>query len=236
MRPRYGITPSRKMRNEILESAVRYQWKEQELEDWKKRHRIRDKQAFTYDTPFQKYNALKDEDIGGVMELGILDQKGDGDNVDKALNGSIVIGGKEHKLENGKLRIIDKKVVDKNLEHIIEQREFKDSILSAIMSDRSGRICRMMLPKKRYDMLRANDSSFRDIFDDPDQGARVSQDIISADGRPEMFMLFHESSKEFALALHKLSLVVDNTQLTFSEGIDEWTSKYNRLKSSSPRD
>ena len=230
MRPRYGITPGRPMRNEILESAVRHQWKAQEWRDYTKKHQLRESQKFTYDTPWIDYNKLKDDDIGGVMELGIL--KSDG-NVDKDLDKqSIVIGGKEHKLQDGKLRIIDKKAVDANLDWIVEQRQFKDSIMSAIMSDRSGRICRQMLPLSRYKMLRSNEPSFATELFEGEQN--ISADIVAADGRPEMFMLFHESSREFALSLHKLSLILDRTELAFSEGIDEWNTKYNRLKASAP--
>jgi hypothetical protein len=216
------------MRNEILESVVRHQWKDQELEDWKKKRQLHKDQRFTYDTPFTEYNNLEDKDIGGVTELAIIETDPSGNqSINRSLNGSVVIGGKEHTLQAGTLRVIDKKAVDENLNWIVEQRRFKDSIMSAIMSDRSGRIARQVLPKSRYNMLKSNDPTFVTLFKGEQN---ISGDIVSADGRPEMFMLYHESSKEFALALHKLSLVVDNTELTFSEGIDDWNTKFRDTK------
>ena len=233
MRPRFGLKPNRPMRNEILESAIRSRFQGNQLDEWKSKRQLRESQKFTYDTKFQDYNALADEDIGGVTELAVIKTNPNGESeIDTKLNGNVIIGGKEHKLDQGRLRVIDKKTVDENLGWIVEQRKFKDSIMSAIMSDRSGRICRMVLPAQRYNMLAAGSSTFVELF--PGRRELIKQELIDADGRPEMFMLYHQSSKDFSLALHKLSLVIDNTELAFSEGIEEWNKQFGALSASGP--
>ena len=233
MRPRFGIAKGDRGRNEILSSVVRGRYQREQFDEWKSKRQLRESQRFTRDTLDKDYRALKDNDVGGVMELAIIKADENGNRIiDDKAEGQIVVGGREHTLQKGMLRIIDKKAVDQNLDWIVERREFKDSIMSAIMSDRSGQICRMMLPQDRYDALKSDNPNFQTMF----PGQTLARDIIEADGRPEMFMLFHEASKEFALALHKLSLVVDNTEITFSEGIDEWTSKYSSLKRKSVKD
>jgi hypothetical protein len=213
------------MRNELLETVVRGDHKERLSEEYKMKRRLRKDQRFIYDTDVADYLAAdrKDSELAGVIELGVLNDNGE---VDRSLKDTpIVIGGKEHKLDEGKLRIVDKKTVDDAIIPILEERRFKDAILSAMLSDRSGRIARLLLPKDRYDMLKAG-ASLRGIM----KGQAVPADVIAADARPEYFSLYHESSSQFALAIHKMSLIVDRTNLAFSEEINDWMAKYGAVR------
>jgi len=225
MRPRFGITPGGKMRNELLQTVVRGEHKKRLADEYKMRRRLRDKQQFIFDTNPDEFNALDDDDkLAGVIELGVLNSRNG--QVDTTLDGrSIVIGGREHKLQDGKLRIVDKKTVDDAIIPILQERAYKDAVMSAILSDRSGRIARLILPLDRYNMLKEN-ADLSKIMKNQD----VPLDVRQADSRPEMFSLYHESSKEFALAVHKLSLIVDRTELAFSEEIQDWLGKYGAVR------
>lgn len=226
MRPRFDIRGSKN--NEILSSLPRWQHAERLKEEKKLRMEIRDNQKHAWDLPnADEYNdpdQTKDHEIAGVVELGVLK---DG-RVDQTLNGPVVIGGREHNMENGRMRIISKQTVDESLIPIWQEREFKDSIMSAVLSDRSGRICRMMLPADRYKMLIGGNDTIKDI------APKIPRDVMAQDARPEYFTMFHESSKEWALAVHKLSIVIDRTSIVYDGDISDWLSKYSSLKSTAP--
>jgi hypothetical protein len=213
------------MRNELLQTVVRGEHKKRLADEYKMRRRLRKDQEFIFDTNPDQFNALDDDDkLAGVIELGVLNSKSG--QVDTTLDGrSIVIGGREHKLQDGKLRIVDKKTVDDAIIPILQERAYKDAVMSAILSDRSGRIARLILPLDRYNMLKEN-ADLSKIMKNQD----VPRDVREADSRPEMFSLYHESSKEFALAVHKLSLIVDRTELAFSEEIQDWLGKYGAVR------
>jgi hypothetical protein len=225
MRPSFGLNPRRKMRNELMESIVRREHQADNIEDWKKKRRLRASQQFIYDTHPDKYNELAEDDIGGVMELGVLRQSGfQKGQVDENLTGSIIIGGKEVPLDKGKIRIVNKKEVDAAVGPILQERMHKDAIMSAILLDRSGRLCRMILPKDRYDMLKAR-APLTGLNLPPN--ARVPQDVIDIDARPEFMSMYPDSSQQFALASHKIQFILDRTPLAFSEEISDWLTKYN---------
>jgi hypothetical protein len=223
MRSRFGLTPSGGFRrNEILESVVRNEHQKDKIEEWKKKRRLREKQKFTYDTKPDEYNALEDDEIGGVMELGVLNQSGSNKGqVDTGLTGNIIIGGKQIALDKGKIRIVDKQAVDSAIVPILERRRYRDQILAVILADRSGQLARMILPKGRYDMLQGG-AGVGEI----DPKGLMPSDVKMADARPEFMSYYPEGSKQFALALHKLTFILDRTELAFSENIDGWLEKY----------
>jgi hypothetical protein len=209
------------MRNELLETVVRGEHKERLSEEYKQKRRLRKDQRFIYDTDVADYLSpdRKDSELAGIIELGVLNDNGE---VDRSLKDTpIVIGGREHKLDEGKLRIVDKKTVDDAIIPIMEERRYKDAILSIMLNDRSGRLARLLLPRDRYEMLKAG-ANLRPIM----KGQPVPADVIAADARPEYFSLYAESSAQFALSIHKMSLIVDRTPLAFSEEINDWLTKY----------
>jgi hypothetical protein len=211
------------MRNEIMESVVRGEYAADRLEDWKKQRRLREKQRFAYDTGPDVYNNLADDEVAGVMELGVLNQVNG--QVDTGLTGSVIIGGKQMKLDEGKLRIVDKKAVDTAIIPILEERAYKDTILSAILADRSGKIARLILPKQRYDLLVKGADLVTGLK--LPAGSKVPEDVKQTDARPEFFSMYPDSSAQFALAVHKMNFILDRTQLAFSEEINDWVQKYN---------
>ena len=105
--------------------------------------------------------------------------------------------------------------------------------MSAILADRSGRICRMMLPKTRYNLLSGNVSP--SVFANT-LGMAVAPPakITDIDARPEYFTMYHESSSEWALAVQKLSLVIDNTSIAYDGDISDWLGAYGKLRSNAP--
>ena len=227
MRPRFGISGGTPSDNSLLASAPRWQHQDRLKEEYQKTRQLRKGQKHLWDTSIkpQEFNQLEDDDIAGITELGVLKSNGD---VDKSLTGSVVIGDREHKLSEGKVRIISKAAVDDAIIPILEERQFKDAILSAILADRSGRIARMMLNKERYAML-APGGAIRNI------NSAIPTDIVWADARPEYFLFYHESSKEWALATQKLSIIIDNTPIVYDGDIMDWLSAYGNVKKSDPR-
>ncbi len=227
MRPRFDISGGTPRNNSILSSIPRWQHANRLKDEYKKTRELREGQKHLWDTNIkaQEFIDTPDDQIAGITEIGVLRSDG---NVDGQLNGSVLIGDREHKLQNGRVRIISKQAVDDAVIPILEERQFKDAILSAILSDRSGRICRMMLAKKNYDMLAPN-GAIRSI------SSNVPEDIVRADARPEYFTYYHESSKEWALAVQKLSIVIDNTPIVYDGDILDWLSAYGNVKSTDPR-
>ena len=75
-------------------------------------------------------------------------------------------------------------------------------------------------------MLKPGNTSIRSI------APNVPADVLNADGRPEFFSYFHESSKEWALAIMRLSIVIDNTPLVYDGDIMDWLSSYGNVKAS----
>jgi len=224
MRPRSGLRGSN--RNEILGSLNQKMRAERLRTERKEQGRIRDEQKFAWEEDPKDFNKLKDHQLAGVTELAVLrDGKIDSDNDDY-----IVIGDREHKLQKGRMRIISKTAIDDTLIPILQEREFKDAIIGAILSDRTGRICRMMLNNEAYAQLAPN----ADGFDKHFAGRKAPVEIVEAEGRPEFFLGYHESSKPYALGVQKLSVIVDNTNITYDDDIMNWREKYNKMRNKEP--
>ena len=228
MRPRFGIRGS--ANNEILSSLPRREHAERLKKEMMMKRRLRENQMFAWDEEPTRYNDADDDELAGITELGVLTSDG---YVDKTIDGPVVIGGREHQMKEGRMRIISKQAVDETMGPIFQERAFKDSIMSAILADRSGRICRMMLPKRNYQLLTSNASAadFQGVL-----GMKVAppRKILDIDARPEYFTMYHESSSEWALAVQKLSLVIDNTSIAYDGDISDWLGAYGKLRSNAP--
>jgi len=220
MRPRAGLRGNN--RNEIL-GSVNQQLRAKRLRDERKEQgRLRKDQQFAWETDPHAFNELKDHELAGVTELAVLKNG----IVDEFNNEMVVIGDREHQLKGGKMRIISKQVVDDTLIPILQEREFKDAIMGAILSDRTGRLCRIMLDENAYKELEAGNQAFQKHF----KGRTVPYEILNAEGRPEFFLGYHESSKEYALGVQKLATVVDNTNIAYDESIMNWRDSYANMR------
>ena len=229
MRPRFQISGGTPSNNSILSSVQRQGHQDRLKEEYKLTRQLRKGQRHLWDTsePAQNFIEEEDDNIAGITELGILRSNG---QVDKSITGSVVIGDREHKMSEGKVRIISKAAVDDSVRPILEERQFKDAVLSAILADRSGRICRMMLSKERYNMLKPGTAGDGILSIAPN----IPREVRNADGRPEFFSYYHESSKEWAESIMRLSIVIDNTPLVYDGDIMDWLSAYGNVKASNP--
>lgn len=232
MRPRFGISGSVPGDNSMLSSVSRWQHADRLKEEYKKTRQLRKDQKHLWDTSAstaQQFINAQDDEIAGITELGVLKSNGrGGKDIDDTINGSVVIGDREHKMSAGTVRIISKQAVDDAVIPILEERRFKDAVMSAILADRSGRICRMMLSQDRYQMLQSNNTTITTI------SPNIPAEIRAADARPEFFTFYHESSKEWALAVQKLSIVVDNTSIVYDGDIMDWLGAYGDVKKNNP--
>jgi hypothetical protein len=217
-RPRFGISGSRIRGNDVLSGAQRQAEREFQEKRYKATREFEHRgQKHIYSTGPDEYNNItKDGDLAGVMELAVLR---DG-KTDIELNGKVVIGGREVDVSEGKVTFISKDAVNEAVGPILEEKRYKDAILSAMLTDRTGRICRMLLPKDRYFSLKAGSGDYQTYV------PNAPDDIKAVDGRPEFWSLYHSSSKEFAMGLHKLSLLVDRSPIAFDQDVMDWLSKF----------
>lgn len=231
-RPRDGIRGG--TRNEFLQSVVRQGHRERIRGETKKMMELRgrDKQLHLWDSEVSanEYHKAKDDDLAGVIEMGILSSDG---KVDTNIKGPVVIGDREHQVTDGKVRIISKDAVDKSLIPIMQRKRYNDAVLQAILTDREGRIARMFLGNDRYNSLYAGEGAYTKYV----EGAPA--DLVKTNGQPPHFLLYHSSTKEFTLGLMKLTLLVDRTSITFDEEVIDWLEKYSavggKVHSSEPR-
>jgi hypothetical protein len=234
-RPRFGIFGG--TRNEILQSVQRQGHSTRLRKEAKARHEIEARannasvgQYHLFDTKPNDYLGLNDDSLAGVVEIGILKSNG---QVDESISGPMVVGDREHNIESGRLRIISKQAVDANLIPILEEKRYKDAVLQALLTDRTGRVARMFLSKDRYDSLAGGRNEYKKYVPDaPDE-------IVRTNGQVQFFTLYHSSSKEFSLGLMKISLLIDRTAITFDDEVMEWLDKYaaggGKVVSSAPR-
>jgi hypothetical protein len=237
--PRDGIRGG--TRNELMQSVVRQGHRKRIRDEKKAKMELmgRDKQVHLWDNEISAndYHKTTDDGLAGVMELGILTQNG---KVDTKIQGPIMIGEREHVINEGKVRIISKEAVDKSLIPIMQRKRYNDAVLQAILTDREGRVARMFLGSDRYNSLLPGGGGFGFLgktYEQYVEGAPA--ELIAANGQPPFFLLYHSSTKEFTLGLMKLTLLVDRTSITFDEEVIDWLEKYSagggKVHSSEPR-
>jgi hypothetical protein len=163
-------------------------------------------------------STISDDQQAGVVQLQVMN----GNAPDNG-NRDIVVAGQSVAIKGGKLRILDKGVIDGIIGRGSDRRQYVDAIVGAILeggTEYGNEVARYILSNEEFKVL---------IKDDPDANSLLgsAKDELKVEsGLPSIFLTYPPSSVKFQKGLQKLRLVVMNGSSFFDEPLDDWKKKY----------